>query len=116
LVAKIFLERTTQAWIELLEKVDIPNMPLHDLETVFEDPHLQAINFFQWEDHPSEGRLRRVDVPTTWSDSQPIAGRPAPMLGQHSEEVLSELGYSAMEISDLIRQGVTQTAPKQNKG
>jgi crotonobetainyl-CoA:carnitine CoA-transferase CaiB-like acyl-CoA transferase len=110
LVAKFFLERSTQAWLTLLEKADIPCMPLHDLETIFEDPHLEAINFFQWEAHPTEGPIRRVDVPTTWSDSQPLAGRPAPMLGQHSEEVLRELGYSDAAIADFIRLGVTQTA------
>jgi crotonobetainyl-CoA:carnitine CoA-transferase CaiB-like acyl-CoA transferase len=108
LVAKIFLERSTQDWLDLLEKADIPSMPLHDLETIFEDPHLDAIHFFQWEDHPSEGRIRRVDVPTTWSDSQPQAGRPAPMLGQHSEEILRELGYTEASIASFIRDGVTQ--------
>ncbi len=109
-MAKIFLERTTQEWLDLLEKADIPSMPLHDLETIFEDPHLEAIKFFQWEEHPSEGRIRRVDVPTTWTDSQPLPGRPAPMLGQHSEEILRELGYSDESIASFIRQGVTQTA------
>jgi crotonobetainyl-CoA:carnitine CoA-transferase CaiB-like acyl-CoA transferase len=51
-----------------------------------------------------------VDVPTTWSDSQPQAGRPAPMLGQHSEEILRELGYSEESIASFILQGVTQIA------
>jgi len=49
-------------------------------------------------------------VPTTWSDSQPQAGRPAPMLGQHSEEILRELGYSEESIAAFIRQGVTHIA------
>lgn len=110
LAAKIFLERTTNAWLELLDRIDIPTMPLHTLETIFDDPHLKAVNMFEWTKHPTEGRVRRVAVPTTWTDSQPTPGRPAPQLGEHSAEILKELGYSDAEISSLIAQGVTLTA------
>ena len=110
LAAKIFLERTTNAWLALLDQADIPTMPLHTLETIFEDPHLKAVNMFEWTEHPTEGRVRRVAVPSTWTDSQPTPGRPAPQLGEHSAEILKELGYSDAEISSLIAQGVTLTA------
>lgn len=110
LAAKIFLERTTNAWLALLDQADIPTMPLHTLETIFDDPHLKAVNMFEWTEHPTEGRVRRVAVPTTWTDSQPTPGRPAPQLGEHSAEILKELGYSDAEISSLISQGVTLTA------
>jgi crotonobetainyl-CoA:carnitine CoA-transferase CaiB-like acyl-CoA transferase len=110
LAAKIFLERTTNAWLELLDQADIPTMPLHTLETIFDDPHLKAVNMFEWVEHPTEGRVRRVAVPTTWTDSQPTPGRAAPQLGEHSAEILKELGYSDVEISSLIAEGVTLTA------
>src|SRR3546814_14448853 len=92
MVAKIFLERTTDEWLSLLEQADIPCMPLHTLESIFEDPHLQAVGLFQWEDHPSEGRMRRVGVPSSWSGSQPVPGRPAPAPGQHS---IAEIGRAS---------------------
>ena len=107
LVAKIFVERTTEEWLKLLEVADIPTMPLHTLETIFDDPHLNAIEFFKWKEHPTEGRIRMVDVPTTWTESQPEHGRHAPRLGEHSIEVLRELGYSEQKIADMVRQGVT---------
>jgi crotonobetainyl-CoA:carnitine CoA-transferase CaiB-like acyl-CoA transferase len=110
LAAKIFLERTTNAWLALLDQADIPTMPLHTLETIFDDPHLKAVNMFEWIEHPTEGRIRRVAVPTTWSDSQPMPGRNAPGLGEHSAEILKELGYSDADIATLIAQGVTLTA------
>src|SRR3546814_14057725 len=78
--------------------LSIPCMPLHTLESIFEEPHLQALGLFQWEDHPSEGRMRRVGVPSSWSGSQPVPGRPAPAPGQHSIEVLQEVGYSDAQI------------------
>ena len=46
-------------------------------------------------------------MPTTWTDSQPVPGRPAPQLGEHSLEILKELGYSSAEVKALIQQGVT---------
>ncbi|WP_353151176.1 CoA transferase [Pollutimonas bauzanensis] len=110
MVARIFTERTTQEWLHLLEQADIPCMPLHTLDSIFDDPHLQAVDLFQWEDHPTEGRVRRVGVPTTWSESQPEPGRSAPLLGEHSEEILREAGYSQEEIMALIDQGVTRGA------
>lgn len=115
MVAKIFLERTTDEWLSLLEQADIPCMPLHTLESIFEDPHLQAVGLFQWEDHPSEGRMRRVGVPSSWSGSQPVPGRPAPTPGQHSIEVLQEVGYSDAQIEQLRAQGIisaTDTVPQ----
>jgi crotonobetainyl-CoA:carnitine CoA-transferase CaiB-like acyl-CoA transferase len=48
-----------------------------------------------------------VDVPTTWTESQPEHGRHAPRLGEHSIEVLRELGYSEQKIADMVRLGVT---------
>jgi crotonobetainyl-CoA:carnitine CoA-transferase CaiB-like acyl-CoA transferase len=90
-----------------LELADIPTMPLHSLETIFDDPPLKAIEFFKWKEHPTEGRIRVVDVPTTWTESQPEQSRHAPRLGEHSIEVLRELGYSDQKITDMLSQGVT---------
>lgn len=110
MVAEIFAERTTGEWLRLLESVDIPCMPLHTLESIFDDPHLRAVDLFQWEDHPTEGRIRRVGVPTSWSDSQPEPGRSAPAHGQHSVEVLREAGYGTDEIEAMIERGITRGA------
>lgn len=108
IVANIFVERTTEQWLDLLGAADIPCMPLHTMESIFHDPHLESVDLFQWEDHPTEGRVRRVGVPTTWSDSQPEPGRSAPMLGEHSVQVLREIGYDDAQIQSMIEHGITQ--------
>jgi crotonobetainyl-CoA:carnitine CoA-transferase CaiB-like acyl-CoA transferase len=100
-VGRIFLGRTTAEWRELLERADIPVMPMHTLETILDDPHLKAVGFFRDVEHPVEGSIRQMRVPSTWSVSQPEAGGPAPTLGEHGRDILSEAGYSAEEIEQL---------------
>jgi crotonobetainyl-CoA:carnitine CoA-transferase CaiB-like acyl-CoA transferase len=101
--------RTSAQWLEAFGAADIPAMPLNTLEELLEDAHLNASGFFSWIDHPTEGRLRSMALPSRWSDSQPSGLRPAPRLGEHSVEVLREAGYSNGEIEALLASGVTLT-------
>lgn len=103
-VGRIFLTRTTAEWRELLERADVPVMPMHTLETILEDPHLNAIDFFKTVDHPVEGRVRQMRVPSTWSATQPQAGGPAPQLGEHGRDILHRAGFSTEEIKRLGEQ------------
>jgi crotonobetainyl-CoA:carnitine CoA-transferase CaiB-like acyl-CoA transferase len=110
-LAELLVTRTTAEWLALFERADVPAMPLHSPESLLADPHLQASGFFGLVDHPSEGQLRQMAYPGTWSDTQPAATRHVPRLGEHSDEVLRELGYSEDRIAALIESGVTFTAP-----
>jgi crotonobetainyl-CoA:carnitine CoA-transferase CaiB-like acyl-CoA transferase len=103
-VGRIFLGRTTAEWRELLERADIPVMPMHTLESILDDPHLAAVGFFKMVEHPTEGRIRQMKVPSTWSVTQPVAGGPAPSLGEHGREILSEAGFTAEEMERLSQQ------------
>lgn len=101
-VAELFKTRTTAEWTKLLDDADIPVTPMHTLETIFEDPHLVATKFFEYEDHPTEGRLRHMREPTEWSDTQPKANRHAPVMGEHTAEILAEIGYAPDEIEAML--------------
>jgi crotonobetainyl-CoA:carnitine CoA-transferase CaiB-like acyl-CoA transferase len=101
-VAELFKTRTTAEWTKLLDDADIPVTPMHTLESIFEDPHLVATAFFEWEEHPTEGRLRHMREPTEWSDTQPKANRHAPVMGEHTNEILAEIGYSPAEIAAML--------------
>jgi len=100
-VGRIFLGRSTAEWYELLERADIPVMPMHTLQSILDDPHLQAVGFFKTIEHPVEGRIRQMQVPSSWSASQPQPGGPAPTLGEHGRTILSEAGFSGEEIDRL---------------
>src|SRR3954464_15484848 len=110
-LARIFETRTTAEWTELLEKADVPVMPMHNLESILQDPHLVATDFFPVVDHPSEGKIRDMRVSATWSDTPAEPTRLAPRLNEHGMEILREAGYSAAEIAALVRDGVTRPAP-----
>lgn len=101
--------RTTDEWLELLQQNDIPCIRPNTLESLLEDPHLSDVGFFQFQDHPSEGRIRTMREPSTWSETPPPTGRFAPRLGQHTREVLAEAGYNASEIDALIAQRAVMT-------
>lgn len=110
MVADIMVTRTTEAWLTDLEAIDIPVMPMHTIESLLDDPHLKAIGFFEAVDHPTEGRVLSMAVPSTWSKSQPSASRLAARLGEHSIEVLREAGLTEQEIAELIRVKATVSA------
>lgn len=108
MVADIMTTRTSAEWTAALEAADIPVMPMHTMESLLADPHLEAVGFFEVVDHPSEGRIRQMAVPSNWSRSQPEITQLAPRLGEHSAEVLGEAGYSCEQIAALADRGVTQ--------
>ncbi|UYO48805.1 CoA transferase [Rhodopseudomonas palustris] len=100
-IGAIFQTRTTADWRELLERADIPVMPMHSMESILDDPHLRAVGFFETVEHPVEGRVRQMKVPSTWSATQPEPGAPAPTLGGNGRDILIEAGFSAAEIDRL---------------
>jgi crotonobetainyl-CoA:carnitine CoA-transferase CaiB-like acyl-CoA transferase len=97
--------RTTSEWIHLFEEADIPYAPLHDLDSLIDDPHLAAVGLLQSIDHPTEGRLRVAGPAATWSKTPPSIRRYPPRLGEHSGAILREAGFSSHDIETLIAEG-----------
>lgn len=107
MVAEIMQTRSSAEWLQLLQDADIPVMPLHTPDSLMRDEHLHAVGFFKTEHHPSEGPLRAMAVPGRWSVTQPEITRHAPRHGEHSVEILRELGYDEERIRQLLAAGVT---------
>ena len=102
-----YAKRPTAEWLEALERLDIPSMRVHSLESLMTDEHLDAVGFFEWIDHPTQGRIRTMVQGTRWSETPPNIRRHAPRLGEHGPELLAELGYTGEQIAALVQAGVT---------
>ena len=105
LVAAEMAQRTTRECIAMLERADIPVQRMNTLKDIVEDPHLAAIGYFRPVEHPSEGKIKSMAVPSEWSESQPEYRRHAPRLGEHTREVLREAGYDESALEALLKSG-----------
>jgi crotonobetainyl-CoA:carnitine CoA-transferase CaiB-like acyl-CoA transferase len=105
MVADELKKRTTAEWLDAFEAADIPVQRMNSIDDILADPHLAAIGYFTVREHPTEGKIRTLAVPSEWSDSQPEYRRHAPRLGQHTREVLRDAGFSAQKIEELISSG-----------
>jgi crotonobetainyl-CoA:carnitine CoA-transferase CaiB-like acyl-CoA transferase len=109
MVGQAIATRTTQEWKGLLDGADIPCMPLHDIDSLTKDPHLEAVGMIRQVMHPTEGAMRQIGVPVRLSGTPVLdEQKPAPQLGQHSGEILREAGYSAQAIESLMARGITR--------
>jgi crotonobetainyl-CoA:carnitine CoA-transferase CaiB-like acyl-CoA transferase len=108
MVADEMKKRSTAFWIEALERGDIPVQKMNTLDDIVSDPHLEAIGYLQLVDHPSEGRIRMLAVPSEWSEAKPEYRRHAPRLGEHTREVLREAGFSSQQIQQMISSGAAK--------
>jgi crotonobetainyl-CoA:carnitine CoA-transferase CaiB-like acyl-CoA transferase len=109
-VADEMTKRTTADWLAALERADIPVQRMNSLADIMRDPHLNAIGYFRPIEHPSEGKLVSMKVPSEWSGTQPEVRRHAPRLGEHTREVLREAGYSDAQIDGLTQCGAAKAA------
>jgi crotonobetainyl-CoA:carnitine CoA-transferase CaiB-like acyl-CoA transferase len=104
IIDKVMPTKATDEWIALFLENDILFGRVNSPDDLFEDPHLAAMNMFPTHKHPTEGALRLLGFPITFSESPTRLYRLPPRLGEHSREVLAELGYGAADIDRMIRE------------
>src|SRR2546428_6835990 len=106
LIEDVSSTRPARHWVEALERAGVPCGLLQTYDLVFNDPHLLARGFFPDAPHSRLGPVKQIASPMRLSETPTRMARAGPMLGEHSAEVLAELGYSREEIGKLARAGV----------
>jgi len=104
-LAAITATRSSAEWLALCEEKDIPATAITALDDLPDHPHLRAVGLFEEVAHPTEGRTRQMRPPIRFSDSPASIRRQAPSLGEHSDEVLAELGFAEADRAALAAAG-----------
>ncbi|KQY51604.1 MULTISPECIES: CaiB/BaiF CoA transferase family protein [unclassified Nocardioides] len=94
--------RTVDEWCELLGKVGVPVTPIRSLDEIYESEQTKVLGMIDTVDHPVVGPLEQIRFPVNFRGERPALRSAPPTLGQHSREILSEIGYDDAEIDKLI--------------
>lgn len=105
-VQSVLATKTVEHWNAVLNEVGIPCSPINTLAQLLDHPHTKADKLIMQYDHPAAGGLNCVGHPVTFVGEERSPGLPPPMLGQHTDDVLKELGLSPASIAELRREEI----------
>ena len=99
---KILATKTTQEWLDIFAETKVPVIVVNSLEDLFHDPHLEAVDFWQSYEHPTECQLKMPGFPSKFSKTPASIRKHAPKLGEHSKEILAEAGIDEETINKMV--------------
>jgi crotonobetainyl-CoA:carnitine CoA-transferase CaiB-like acyl-CoA transferase len=102
----IFIQRTRSQWVKLLDEVGVPCGPVNSIDEVFADPQVLDLKMTESVDHAVRGQVSVLRNPLTLSRSDRAHKTSSPLPGQHTDEILSELGYSPETVAEFHSSGV----------
>jgi crotonobetainyl-CoA:carnitine CoA-transferase CaiB-like acyl-CoA transferase len=106
ILAPRFKEHSTEEWVRVFQKNEVPAAPVNQLKHVFALSQVQVREMLQTIAHPTIGKLPLLGIPIRFDETSIPIRTPPPLLGQHTEEILQELEYSPKQIAEFRMQGV----------
>ena len=105
-----FKNKTRDKWLQVLQANDVPAVPLYNVAEVLDDPQVKHLGLLETLEHPQAGTLQFVGGPVRYDNLNKNRSTPPPLVGEHSGQVLRDLGYGDETIRDLAAQGITRAA------
>jgi len=105
-LTQVLVERPTAHWVEALDAAGVPGGPVLTYEQALDQPQVPARDMVVEVEHPRLGRIRTLGMPAKASRTPPQIRLPAPLLGQHTAEVLADAGYDAAAVRQLLDAGI----------
>jgi crotonobetainyl-CoA:carnitine CoA-transferase CaiB-like acyl-CoA transferase len=115
-LSPLFRRRSVSEWLRRLEDCGVPAGPVLDIAQMHTDPQALAREMIVETEHPTAGPVKSIGLPIKFSETPGGVRRAAPLFGQHTGEVLQELGYSDSEIEELAKLGAVQSPASTKKG
>ena len=109
-LAPIFASRPRSEWLERLDAQDVPVSPIYSIAEVLADPQVRHLDLIEKTNHPQAGELSFIVGPVRYDGPDRKKSASPPLLGEHSVQILGELGYQLPAIEQLVQAGVTKTA------
>ncbi len=106
MLRELFSTRRAEHWLELCEEIGIAAAPINTLDRVFDHPQVRAHKLRQQAPHPEDGQVPLVGSPLNVTTAPPKIRRGPPTLGQHTDDILAELGYEPGDIDSMREEGV----------
>jgi crotonobetainyl-CoA:carnitine CoA-transferase CaiB-like acyl-CoA transferase len=109
-IEKVTMTQTTAHWVEKLDAAGVPGGPVYTYDQTLADPHVNFRKMVYDIDHPKIGPMKTLGLPVKSSGDLTRIRKPAPLHGQHTEEVLQSLGYSESQVRNLLAENVVRSA------